>query len=196
MKREEIKELLAGMAEKGEESVIDSIMSINGNDINKAKADMNALKDTIAQRDKDIADLKAVPNNSEELQKKLDELSAKYDADTKALTAKIQERDYNDAVSAAIAENKIKFTSKFAESYFKSELKQKGLELKDGKLTGFEDFYKAQLETDATAFVTEQPETQPKHFLGSPNAGGNIPDNFAAQMAAKFNQKNGKGESK
>lgn len=197
MKREEIKKLLAAMSENGEDAIIDSIMTINGNDINRAKADVNSLKDTLAQREKDIAELKAVPNNSAELQKKLDELSAKYDEDTKALTAKIAERDYNDAVNSAIADNGIKFTSKFAESYFRSELKSKGLELKDGKLTGFDDFYKSQLETDADAFIVEKPQDNtPKHFLGSPNAGGNIPDNFAVQMAAKFNQKYGKVESK
>lgn len=195
MKREEIKELLASISEKGEDSVIDGIMNINGDDINKAKADVSALRDTIAQRDKDIEALKAIPNNSEALQKQLDDLAAKYEKDTKELNAKIADRDYNDAVSAAIADNGIKFTSKFAENYFKTELKQKGLELKDGKLTGFDDFYKTQLEADATAFVTEaSKDVKPKNFLGSAGANGGIPDNFAVQMAAKFNQKNGKGE--
>lgn len=182
MKRAELKALFEGK-EGDFSSIIDAILDMNGKDINGIKAERDELT-------KELTDIKAIPNDTEELTKKLTALQEKYDSETKALQAQINERTYADAISAAIAENNIKFSSKAAESYFKSQLENKRLEIEAGKLKGFEDFYKSQLETDKSAFVTEaEPQPTKPHFLGS--AGGDVPPAMTAAQAAaaKFNSK-------
>ena len=180
MKRAELKALFEGM-EGDFSSIIDNILEMNGKDINGIKADRDDLQ-------KQLTEIKAIPNNTEELEKKLGELQNKYDTETKALQAQIQERTYADAISAAISEHNVKFTSKAAENYFKSVLTNKPLEMDNGKLKGFEDFYKAQLESDKSAFVTEEVQPKPQ-FLGSVG-GGTQPAVSAAQAAAaRFNAK-------
>lgn len=181
MKRADIKALFEGM-EGDFSSIIDSILEMNGKDINGIKADRDDLQ-------KQLTEIKAIPNNTEELEKKLSELQNKYDTETKALQEQINERTYADAISAAISENNIKFSSKAAESYFKSQLENKRLEIADGKLKGFEDFYKTQLEADKSAFVTEeQPQPKP-HFLGSAGGGNQSAMTAAQAAAARFNAK-------
>lgn len=51
MKREQLAEL--GL----EKDAIDAIMKINGDDVNRAKADVDALRDKLEEKDKAIADL-------------------------------------------------------------------------------------------------------------------------------------------
>lgn len=190
MKRDEIKGILESISEGGVDTALDRIMTINGNDINSAKAELNGIKETLSKRESEIEALKAKPDKSGELQKQLDELNARYETDTKALSAKIAEREYNDAVNAMIAENKIRFSSKSAENYFKSELKSKNLELSEGKLKGFDEFYKEQFEADKSAFVSD--DEKPPKFLGASGNAGTAPDDFVVRQAKKFNEKYGK----
>jgi hypothetical protein len=197
MKRDELKGILDSISEGGVDSAVDRIMTINGNDINTAKAELAGIRDTLTKRDAEIEKLKAASTKGAELQKEIDEWKAKYETDTKSLSARIAERDYNDAVNACIAEKNIKFTSKAAENYFRAQLKEKNLEMKDGKLTGFDEFYSQQFEADKTAFVSDNTNKTGK-FLGAPGNGGNVPDDFITRQANKFNEKYGKktGDSK
>lgn len=183
MKREELKALFTGI-EGDFGSIIDSILDMNGRDINSLKAEREKLT-------KELTELKAIPNDTETLTKQLDELQKKYDTDTKALQSQLSERTYSDAVNAAIAEHKIKFSSKAAESYFKSQLNDKRLEITDGKLKGFDEFYKAIAESDASAFVTEdvqQTQTKP-HFLTGAGGNSQTVQTAAQAAAARFNAK-------
>lgn len=199
MKRDELKEILKDLNPTDEH--IDRIMAVNGTDINNAKSTLNAditsLRNRLADRDKDIAALKAVPNNSEELSKKLDALQSKYDTDTKALQSQIDKRNYSDAMKAAIADNGIKFSSKAAEGYFMSELEKKQLKIDNGKLLGFEEFHKAQLEADKGAFIVDTPNAdgarQPAmQFLGATGTGDKPAASAAAIAAARFNKQFGR----
>ena len=192
MKREELKALFTGV-EGDFGAIIDSILDMNGRDINSLKAEREKLT-------KELTELKAIPNDTETLTKQLDDLQKKYDTDTKALQSQLSERNYSDAVNAAIAEHKIKFSSKAAESYFKSQLNDKRLEIADGKLKGFDEFYKAIAESDASAFVTEdQQQTLNKpHFLTGAGGSSQVVQTAAQAAAARFNAKFAKsgGESK
>lgn len=88
---------------------IDEILNENGNDINKAKADVETLKtqveeykEQLTSRDADIAELSKQTGNSVELQAKLNDLQAKYEADTQALNDKVAETTRNSAIELAL----------------------------------------------------------------------------------------------
>ena len=88
---------------------IDEILNENGNDINKAKADAETLKtqveeykDQLAKRDADIEELSKQTGNSAELQTSLNDLQAKYEADTQALNDKVAETTRNSAIELAL----------------------------------------------------------------------------------------------
>lgn len=186
MKRAEVKALFEGI-EGDHSAVIDSILDMNGADINGSKSEIARLNKTVESLTQELAALKAVPNNTEELTKQVAELTQANDT----LKAQIADRDYTDAVDKAIAASGIKFSSKAAERDFRSQLRTKGLTVADGAITGFDEFYKEQLEADKSAFITEKAPTV--HFLGSTGEQDKTPDNFAAQAAAKFNAKFNKG---
>lgn len=196
MKREEIKEILKDLNPTDE--VINKIMTINGNDINALKEQLNGdittLRTQLSDRDKDIEKLKSTPNNTEELTKQLEQLQSKYDSDTKNLQSQIDSRNYLDAVRSAVAEKGIKFTSKAAERYYFSQAESEKLKLENGKLLGFDDFHKKQLEADKDAFVAaEKPANQPPtpdtmHFAGSAGNGGNPAVSAAVLAAQRFSK--------
>lgn len=88
---------------------IDEILNENGNDINKVKADAETLKtqveeykEQLTKRDADIAELSKQTGNSAELQSKLNDLQAKYEADTQALNDKVAETTRNSAIELAL----------------------------------------------------------------------------------------------
>jgi len=201
MKREEIKEILKDLNPSND--VIDKIMSINGADINAVKDVLNgnisSLQSQIADRDKDIADLKKTAGDNADLNKKFEELQSKYDTETAAFKAQIEKRDYTDALRTAISDNKIKFTSKAAEKYFYSEAESKKMKLENGKLTGFDDFYKSQKEADASAFVADDNSSanntnnnKGMRFLGGAGSTQGTTASLGAQMAMRYNSQHSK----
>lgn len=185
MKREFLKNL--GL----EDSVIDQILDESSREIGREKQKADNAKDSLADvqgrldaANKELEELKKSGTNNAELQKKLDDLQAKYDADISDRDAKLADRDYSDAVSKAIQEKALKFSSKSAEKAFVSALKEKKLELKEGKFEGLDDFIKAQKEADPDAFAPDKPT--PK-FVG-PTGGGPAPSGepkTAAEQAAQ-----------
>ena len=187
MKREYLKEL--GL----EDEIIDKVLAENGKDIERekgkaeaAKADAENLKTQLADRDKDLEELKKNVGSA-------DELKAKYDKDTEAYKAQIAERDYSAAASAAITGANVKFSSKGAERAFRDELKAKGLTLKDGALEGFDDFLKAQREADPGAFASDKPTPsfgRPVGAGGKDNGTENIGIALAKSIGAATAQNN------
>lgn len=172
MKREELKALNLT------DETIDKIMSLHGSELNAEKelhkSDVSALKSQLADRDKDISELKKTAGDSADLKAKLDELQSRYDAETADFKAQIEERDYIDALKSHIADSNIKFSCKASEKQFLSEAKLKKMKLENGKLAGFDDFYKSQLEADRDAFITESPSPAPDSGgMGNVN-GGNL----------------------
>lgn len=129
------------------------------------------------------ADLEALRQSSGEaaaIQQQLSDLQAKYDADTADLTAKLAERNYMDAVRAAVSGKGLKFSSKAAERDFLAQAKAKQMELKDGALTGFDDFVTAQREADPYAFASDKPTP---HFVGPVGTGGAPPATLPPNVA-------------
>lgn len=146
------------------EEQADQVFAMNGKDIEKykkaaddAKADKDAAMQQLSDRDKDMEALKKSAGDAEAMKQQLETLQEKYRTDTEAYQKQLFDRDYADAVTRAIAANGIKFSSKAAEKAFLADLHANRLEVKEGALVGFEDYHKAQLESDPTAFQTDKP---------------------------------------
>lgn len=175
-----------------EDAAIDKVLDEASKDIEKEKAkreraeeDLSEVKKQLEARNGDLEELKKSAGNAEEVQKKLDELQAKYDTDTKAFQDQLDARNYADAMTAAIAKSGIKFSSKAAEKAFRAELKEKGLTVKDGALDGFEDFLKGQKDTDPEAFAPDKPGATIVGKVGSGGDPGGL--SAGARAAQKFN---------
>lgn len=164
---------------------IDKILDENSRDIGKEKqkaeqykTDLDATKQQLADREKDLEELKKTAGDADATRKQLEELQARYTAEAEAHKAEIAERDYSAAVDAAIGE--LKFSSKAARAAFVADLKASKLEMKDGKLEGFETYLKEARESDPGAFASEK--TVP-HF-GRPAGGvSDRPKTAGEQMA-------------
>ena len=154
MKKEEL--LNIGLTEEQ----ADKVFAMNGKDIEKhkkaaedAKADKDALEQQVADRDRDIAELKKTSGDAAKIQEKLDELQGKYDKETEAYKAQLAQRDYQAAIDKAIADSGVKFSSKSAEKAFRAGIGDSKLEMKDGALDGFDKYLEKAKSEDPSAFV-------------------------------------------
>lgn len=176
-----------------EDSAIDSILNENMADIGKekaktttAKADLVDAQGKLTAYQTELETLKKSNGDAAAVQKQLADLQKKYDNDTAALNARLADRDYSDAIARAISGKGLKFSSKSAERAFTAALKEKNLELKDGELTGLDDFIKAQKEADPEAFAPDKPA--PRIVSGMGGGGHGEPPKTvsrAAQLAAE-----------
>lgn len=160
-----------------EKETIDKILDENSKDIGKEKAkaeqfkeDLENARNTLADREKDLEELRKSTGDAAEIQKQLDELQFKYETETNDYKNQLAERDYTGAMSRMIADHAVKFSSKAAERAFLADLKEKKLEMKDGALSGFEDFLKEQKEADPTAFAAD--DRKPNFSKPTGGAGG------------------------
>ncbi len=80
----------------------------------------------------------------------LEQANKQKDAD---YAAQIQQRDYTDAIEKLTAD--IKFSSAAAKKSFISDLTNEPLQMRDGKVLGFEDYLKGVKESDPESFITE-----------------------------------------
>lgn len=83
----------------------------------------------------------------------------------KDYNAKLEARDFEDALKVEMAA--YKFSSTAAKNAVTEEVRKAGLKLKDGKILGFKDLMESIQAADASAFVTEREEgrarfTEPK----------------------------------
>lgn len=67
-----------------------------------ALAEINGYKEQIANRDKDIEELKEASKGNDELTSKYTELQGKYEKDTKDLQDKLTQSQYNAAIDLAL----------------------------------------------------------------------------------------------
>ena len=159
-----------------ESDSIEKILSENKKDTNREAAKTTAAQEKLATAQQQLsttqADLETLRKSNGDvaaIQQQFAELQAKYDTDIADRDAKIAERDYMDAVKSAVAGKGLKFSSRAAERDFMAQAKAKQMELKDGNLTGFDDFVTAQQEADPGAFASDKPAP---HFVGPVGSGG------------------------
>lgn len=175
-----------------EKDVVDKILDENSRDIGRekqkadqAKEDLAVAQKSLADRDKDIEELKKSSGDAEGIRKQLEELQGKYTKETAEYKAQIADRDYADAMKKTVADKGIKFSSKAAEKAYFADLKEKHLELKDGLLDGFEEWHKAQTEADPSAFQTSKPAPSFAKPVGTGGAPAN--EGKGAMFAKQFN---------
>ena len=178
-----------------EEAAIDQILDENMDDIGKEKAKTTAAKAALTEAQgqltaaqTELEGLKTAGGDIAAVRQQLTELQAKYDTDTKALQGQLADRDYSDAISRAIAGRGLKFSSKSAERAFTAALREQKLTLKDGELTGLDDFIKAQKEADPEAFA---PEKRVTVSLGGTLEGGaeTGPTTLAGALRERYEQR-------
>ena len=144
---------------------IDEVMSKEFVPADTAAADkikLEELTKQLAARDKDLEKLKA-DNKSEELQKQLDELNAKYKQDTDDLNAKLS------AQQADFAAEKLfsgyKFSSDRVRKSVLDEFKGKGFRLgENGEFIGGREYLEELKQSEPSVFAAEQ---KPGLFMGS-----------------------------
>lgn len=165
MKREDVSKIF----EKATDEQINAILDINSKDIGnaKAKADtlteqITALNEQIKQRDADLTAMRdkltaaqADAGKLTEAQTALSDLQAKYAADQKAWDEQKAAQAYEFAVKSKAGE--LKFSSNAAKNDFIRSAIEKGMKLDGDTILGFEDFKKAYIDADPTAFVPEEP---------------------------------------
>lgn len=149
MKRNQLKDL--GL----NEDQIKAVMDLNGEDINNAKSgndaiveENNALKAQIAERDKDLKNLRKNAKDNEELSNSYKELETKYKNDTADLTNKLNQTRLTSAVDRALTANKVRNTKTM-----KGLIDMDKVKLDDqGNLTGLDDQIAAIKKTDGYLF--------------------------------------------
>ena len=106
----------------------------------------------------------------EEITRDRDEWKAKAEQAEKDYNAKIEKRDYQDAIQELTKD--LKFTSNSAKKAFLYELESNPSQMRDGKVLGFDDFLKGYKESDSDAFVKEEEEHR-SSFTTNMNQNGN-----------------------
>ena len=125
------------------------------------KTRLEELAKQLAARDKDLEKLKA-DNKSEELQKQLDDLNAKYKQDTDDLNAKLT------AQQADFAAEKLfsgyNFASERVRKSVLDEFRGKGFKLENGEFVGGKEYLEGLKQSEPSVFAAEQ---KPGLFMGS-----------------------------
>ena len=95
----------------------------------------------------------------------------KLDASEKEYNQKIEERDFNDVLTKALAGEK--FSSDFAKTGIINMIKDKGLKREGEKILGLDDYMKELKESQKDAFVTDG--KTPPVFTTPTEKGGSEP---------------------
>ena len=114
----------------------------------------------------------------EGMSKEVEEWKKKAEQAEKDFAEKLSQRDYKDALKELTKD--LKFTSKGAEKAFMADLEENPLQMREGKVLGFDDYLKAYKENDENAFVKEENPNR-STFTGS--IGGNNGGGTSADIA-------------
>ena len=153
---------------------VDTIIKINGDDIENAKSEEKKLQNTvdtlttqvsdlqgqISQRDTDMKDLQDKLTAAQkdatklsEVQQSLTDLQGKYDTDKKDWEAKNAQQAYEYKVRERA--NGLKFSSNAAHNEFIRSAIAKNFQIEGDKLLGFDDYVTSYKESDPGAFASE-----------------------------------------
>lgn len=131
-------------------------------DLAAKDSDITNLNEAISKRDTDLEDIKtkleAAGTDAQKLAditNSFSDLKTKYENDVKEYQAQLAKQAYEFAVKDFA--NSKKFSSNAAKRDFISTMMSKGLEMKDGKIVGAEDFAVGYLNDNSDAFMSETP---------------------------------------
>ena len=173
------------------DDIIEKIMKENGTDVarEKQRADNAASeRDGIKEQlDAAATSLKGFEGvDVSDLNSKIATLTADLATKDEDYKNKIAERDYNDALSAALGGEK--FSSGYAKDGIIAEIKAMGLQLKDGNILGLDDALKSIRVKIPDAFVVE--DTNPNKVVIPPAGAMPIGDDLQVRYAAAKNSGN------
>lgn len=136
--------------------------------VQKAEADRDNYKsqlDTATETLKGFEgkDFDAMTKEIEDWKAKATQAEADYKAD-------LAKRDYQDAISKLVED--VKFSSNSAKKAFVQDLTTNPLQLRDGKVLGFDDYLKSAKESDPDAFISAEQGEKAKFTEGIENKGG------------------------
>lgn len=118
-----------------------------------------------------------------QLNKDIESWKAKAETVEKEYQAKLQERDFADALRDALSG--VKFTSKAARKSITAEIKAAGLTMQNGKILGLSDLLDQMKSADASAFAAE---SEPPKFTTPPTSNPNSGIGFDKMtLAEKMN---------
>ncbi|MGQ5708820.1 phage scaffolding protein [Lactobacillus sp. PSON] len=149
MKRNQLKEL--GLTDEQ----INQVMDLNGKDINSVKEEVSTLttanenfKSQIAERDKDLKNLRSQVKDNEDLSNQFKELQGKYKNDTTKLTNELNQTKLNNAVDRKLSANNVRNVKAV-----KALLNMDSVKLDDnGNLSGLDDQIKTIKQSDSYLF--------------------------------------------
>lgn len=150
-----------------EKEIIDSIMTENGKDVEKAKADYDDLKGQLDTAQGTITDLKKGNKDNEALQSKVTE----YENTIKQLQADSAKKDFDYRLDNALKEAKPRNMKAI-----KALLDLEKVKLDGDNIAGLEEQLKTLRESDAYLFDTETaPPTPPALGGAKPTNNGSTP---------------------
>lgn len=165
MEREFLKEL--GL----EKEQIDSVMTENGKDIEKAKGDLESkktkvenLEEQLATANKEIEDFKEL--DIEEIKKRAEDYKTKFETAQTEADEKLEEVKFQHALENTLKESKARNTKAV-----KALLDIEGLKFNDGKIIGLEDQLETIKEENDYLFDIEE-EGEEKPGFTRPNGKG------------------------
>lgn len=125
--------------------------------VQKVQAQLDNANEKLSQTEEALKAFDGV--DAEGMKQKIAELEkANKDKDAE-YQKNLQARDYHDAIEKLTAD--IKFTSSAAKKQFIAELEKEPLQMRDGKVLGFDDYLKNVKESDPDSFVNEDDEKKP-----------------------------------
>lgn len=156
---------------------------VSAGDAAADKAKLAELTKQLADRDKDLEKLKA-DNKSDELTKQLNEMTEKYMAATKQLSAQEQSFAAEKLLSG------YKFASERVRNSVLEEFKAKGFKFENGAFVGGKEYLEELKKNEPDAFAKEAPGLLMGSTQSNVSADAN---NTAAQISAAFGLKNNIG---
>lgn len=127
----------------------DTIIADLNATIDTNRTDLQSFKEKLDKAGTDSTKIETLSNDLQELQ-------AKYDADTKAYQDKLQSQAYEFAVNEY--SNTLQFTSEAAKREFRRAMKEKQLPMENGNIMGANDYKDEYAKSNADSFV--QPKVQ------------------------------------
>lgn len=195
MKRSELKSL--GL----EDNVIDEIMKLNGNDINRFKSEREeyleeikelkasmtdkekSFNDKLKEKENEINDIKNSKGDYEGLEAKYNDLKTKYDNDLADLNGKLEAKDYNYGIEKFLGE--YEFASNLAKEAVMNKFKEKSFKLEDGKFGEDATTFMNELkENDQGAFKVQENEAKNGTYQYTPKGSNSDANDMASQINA------------
>lgn len=130
------------------------VMAENGKDVKREKDKADTYKTQLDTANETLKGFEG--KDFDKLTKERDEWKEKFSSAKTEYDEKLKAIDYDKALDDAV--KNLRFTSNSAKKAFVTDIRDKKLEVKDGKLSGFDDFLKTYKENDSGAFVDEKAE--------------------------------------